>query len=175
VILSDDHGKSWIRGGIAAPNTDECQAVERSDGSILLNMRQNTGKGCRAVSLSSDGGATWGELAYDLALVEPVCQASLVRFTGEGGKSLLLFSNPASRRRERLTVRLSEDDGRTWPVSRLLHAGPSAYSCLAVLPDGRVVCLYEGGDALYQRLTLASFSIGWLREPQDPPGKNGPK
>jgi sialidase-1 len=79
---------------------------------------------------------------------------------GAGG---LLFSNPASTRRERMTVRLSRDEGKTWAHARVLHEGPSAYSCLAVLPDGTIACLYEGGDrAAYETITLARSPLDWL-------------
>ena len=46
----------------------------------------------------------------------------------------------------------------TWPVNRTLDAGPSAYSDLAVLPDGRIVCLYEAGNDI----RLARFSLDWV-------------
>ena len=74
------------------------------------------------------------------------CEGSLISFD-EGGKTALLFSNPADNRpkgRTHLTVRLSRDDGKTWAQSAVLHAGFSAYSCLAVLPaGGGIGCLYE--------------------------------
>jgi sialidase-1 len=72
----------------------------------------------------------------------------------------LLFSNPASTRRERMTVRLSRDDGRTWPVSVVLHEGPSAYSSLAVLGNGRIGCLYERGtNSPYESIVLEHIPI----------------
>ncbi|MBU0554261.1 glycoside hydrolase, partial [Myxococcota bacterium] len=67
--------------------------------------------------------------------------------------------------RERLTVRLSMDGGASWPVSRVLHEGPAAYSALALLSDGAVGCLYEQGEQAllpYDRLTFATFTLGWL-------------
>jgi len=65
-----------------------------------------------------------------------------------------------------MTVRLSYDEGKTWPVSKLLHNGPAAYSCLAILGDGRVACLYERGDQrIYEKITLARFDIKWLEQP----------
>jgi sialidase-1 len=161
VIYSDDRGKTWKLGGVVGPNCNECQVVERADGSLLLNMRSYQANNRRMVAVSKDGGETWTKPAEDPALVEPVCQASLVRLPGK--KARLLFSNPASTRREKMTVRLSDDGGKTWPVSRELHAGPAAYSCLAVLPDGTLACLYERGDKKpYETITLARFSLGWL-------------
>ncbi|HXX94871.1 MAG TPA: sialidase family protein [Planctomycetota bacterium] len=177
VIFSDDHGKSWSLGGSLPPVTDECQAVERADGSVLLNMRQNAGKGRRAVSVSKDGGETWGDLTYDPALVEPVCQGSLLRLTegARGEKSRILFSNPAGSRREKLTLRLSYDEGETWPVAKLLHGGPAAYSCLAALPGGDIACLYEGGATPYQKLILARITLEGLTDGRDALRRPGSK
>ena len=48
---------------------------------------------------------------------------------------------PAGRgKRENLSIKLSRDDGKTWPINKTLEPGPSAYSDLAVLPDGIVLC-----------------------------------
>ncbi|MHC4418655.1 MAG: sialidase family protein, partial [Planctomycetota bacterium] len=152
IIYSDDHGKSWQLGGIVpAGKIDEPQVVELSDGSIMMNMRSHRGRGCRAVSVSKDGGMTWSGIRDDKALISPNCQASICSMKGRGNKGnietpLLLFSNPAAKERVNMTVRLSYDEGKTWPVARQLHEGPSAYSCLAVLPDGDIACLYEAGD-----------------------------
>jgi sialidase-1 len=162
VIYSDDGGKSWKLGGEAGPQCNECQAVELSGGGLMLNMRSYRGTNRRLVATSADGGLTWSEPVEDPDLVEPVCQASIVRSPGDKGG--LVFSNPASKKRERMTVRLSPDDGKTWPASRVLHDGPAAYSCLAVLPDGGIGCLYERGDkGPYETITFARMSIDWLK------------
>jgi len=167
VIYSDDHGKTWKLGGVVGPKMNECAVVELADGSLMLNMRSYRGKGQRAVSISKDGGMTWSPPMDDAALIEPVCQASFIRFREptSAGKGSLLFSNPAStKERKLLTVRLSDDEGKSWPVSRLLHEGPAAYSCLAVLPDGSIGCLYENGEKHpYERITFARFNEAWLR------------
>lgn len=165
-VYSDDRGETWKLGGVAGPGGNECEVVERTDGSLLLNMRNyvRTQK-CRAIATSQDGGLTWSALSHDPALIEPVCQASIRRGppTKEGGQCLL-FSNPArTNRRENMTLRLSHDEGRTWPVSKVIWPGPAAYSCLAVLPDATILCLYERGDKrAYEKITLARCSPGWL-------------
>lgn len=168
VIYSDDRGKTWKLGGVVGPHCNECQVAERADGVLLLNMRSYKGAGRRLVSLSKDGGETWSEPKEDDALIEPVCQASLIRLPGEKGE--LLFSNPASKKRENMTVRLSRDGGKTWPLSGVLHAGPSAYSCLVPLPGGGVGCLYERGTkGPYETIQFARFGLDWLKEekPED--------
>ena len=160
VIWSDDQGSTWKMGGALADLTNECQVVERSDGSLLLNMRSYHGKSRRATATSRDGGLGWSDVDFDEALIEPVCQASLIRLEPGGA---VLFSNPASTRRERMTVRLSRDEGKTWKSSRVIHDGPAAYSSLTPLPGGRIGCLYERGSAKpYEMIVLARFTLEWL-------------
>jgi sialidase-1 len=168
VIYSDDHGKTWHTSAVAGRGTSESQVVELSDGSLLMNMRfEAGGKGCRVIATSRDGGKTWGPQTDEKTLVEPICQASLIGYsTNEpsGGKNRLLFSNPADpSSRTRMTVRLSTDDGKTWPISRVVNPGPSAYSCLTVLPDGTIGLLYEQGkqDAA-EKISFVRFNLEWL-------------
>ena len=167
VAYSDDGGKNWRLGSGAGPATNECQVVELANGDLMLNMRSYHGKGCRAVATSTDGGETWSELSHDDTLIEPRCQASFIRYGAEadsGGKDRLLFSNPAHRKeRVNMTVRLSLDSGATWPVSKAVHPGPAAYSCLTVLEDGKIGLLYENGaGSPYERISFACFNPEWL-------------
>jgi len=172
VIYSDDHGRTWRLGGVIRPAVNECQVVELSDGTLLLNMRNyDRSRTTRALATSADGGITWSAVRHDPVLLEPICQASLLRYASRppDDRDRLLFSNPAhaepSQRRD-LTVRMSDDGGKTWPVSRLLWPGPAAYSCLAVLPDGGLACLFEAGAKHpYERITLARFTRDWLTGP----------
>lgn len=163
VIYSDDNGAHWQLGGSVGPDMDESQVVELADGRLLLNMRNGSREQRhRGIATSTDGGRTWSAITHDPALVEPHCQASLLRC----GSSGILFSNPAEPdKRKEMTVRLSRDECRAWPVGKVLWAGPAAYSCLGVLPDGTILCLYERGDhEPYEKITLARCSLGWLTE-----------
>ncbi len=47
--------------------------------------------------------------------------------------------------RRNLTIRLSYDEGKTWPVKKVLEPGPAGYSDLAVGPDGSIFCFFERG------------------------------
>ncbi len=170
IIYSDDRGATWKIGGDVFPGTNECQAVELEDGSLMLNMRSSAEQLCRQIATSKDQGLTFSEMRGDKTLVEPVCQASFLRYTTskDGGRSRLLFSNPASLRRNMMTVRMSYDEGKTWPVAKLLDPRDAAYSCLTVLPDSEIGLLYECGEKdSYQTITFARFSLEWLTEGKD--------
>lgn len=169
VMFSDDHGESWQLGGVVGPHTNECQVaeiVENGNPGLLINMRNHWGRagrpelsGKRLVSRSFDGGVTWSEAVVDTALIEPICQASLLSYS-TAKKKLLLFCNPASSRRDHLTVRSSGDEGRTWTDGRIVEEGTAAYSCLTQLSDGDIGLVYERDD--YKRLTFARFTDEWI-------------
>ncbi len=168
VIYSDDHGQTWKLGGSAPePKVNECEVVELTGGRLMLNMRNyDRSQRTRQVAVSADGGLTWADQHHVSALIEPICQASTRRYAWptDGLKSVILFSNPASTtRREKMTVRASFDEGQTWPVARQIYGGPSAYSCLVVLPDRTIGCLYERGIGnAYETITFARFTEEWL-------------
>ena len=166
-LYSDDHGKTWTLGqGVGGPVV-EPQIVELDDGTLMMNMRQPRPQNCRAVALSADGGQTWSEAKDDVTLIEPACQASFIRLTAASdgaARSRLLFANPAHRsRRMNMTVRVSYDEGKTWPVAKVIHAGASMYSSMAVLPDQSIGLLFEKDNGL----TFARFTLDWLTQGQD--------
>lgn len=173
-VFSDDLGRTWQWGEYAPDGSKgsgaEVQMVERADGSILANARSSGGNKCRKVAASSDGGQTWSPLIGDPVLVEPQCQGSILRLTDplDGDRSRILFANPASQTgRRNGTVRLSYDEGKTWPVAKVLYAGGYAYSCLTVLPDATIGCLYEKDG--YRKITFARFGLEWLTDGKDKP------
>jgi sialidase-1 len=168
VIFSDDHGKTWKSGGKISEHYSESQVVELSDGSLMLNVRQ--GSGHRAVFISKDGGETWGRPRDDLSLIDPTdyvgCQASLIRYSRKGGTSSmnrLLFSNPADpTHRVNMTVRISYDEGRTWPIAKAIEKGPGGYSSMTVLPDGSVGLVFETGT--FSTISFVRFKLDWITD-----------
>ncbi len=192
-IYSDDGGATWKRGDIVAgnegltPGTSENIAAEMSDGRVMLNIRTRAKANRRVVCYSPDGATQWTKPEFVQDLLEPVCMAGLVSHPGLAateGKPFLIFSNPNALERndglagpgerhdrKNLTIKLSHDDGRTWPVSRQLQKGASSYSDLAVLPDGTMLCVYERGlpgqekkNKLwpYTFVTVARFNHAWV-------------
>lgn len=167
IFYSDDDGKSWTLGASADPGTNESQIVELADSRLLLNMRNHPPKpeNFRMIAISEDRGKTLSPALPDRTLIEPPAQASLIRLStaDSHARTRLVFANPASTSRQRLTVRLSYDEGTSWPVSRVIHDGPAAYSSLVVLPDRSIGVLFERGDrSPYDRITFARFPLEWL-------------
>jgi len=166
VIFSDDHGKTWKSGGKISDVYSESQVVELVDGSLLLNVRQ--GVGHRAVGISTDGGQTWSKPRNDMALSDPTeykgCQGSLIRYSRKGAgnsKNRLLFSNPSDpNHRLNMTVRISYDEGRTWPVAKMIKEGPGGYSSMTVLPDGSIGLVYESGS--FRTISFVRFTLEWI-------------
>jgi len=170
VIYSDDHGQSWHIGGSAQDGTNECHVIERVDGTLLLNMRRSraVSETSKLIATSSDAGAIWSDYSPDKTLVAPRCQSSMIRYTlsNSGGKPIVLHCNPASENlRQNMTLRVSCDDAKSWGYSKVLHKGPSAYSSMAVMPDGQIVSLLETGKTHpYEKIAFMRFSIEWLTD-----------
>jgi len=172
IVYSKDKGETWQIGTGAKSNTTEAQVVQLSDGSLMLNMRDDrnrTDKGAtngRAVAVTADMGRTWTvHPSSNSLLPEPNCMASLISadITINGAeKRVLFFSNPNDREsRVRMTVKASTDEGLTWPKEHWLELfGPSGYgySCLTMVDKNHVGILYEGVKELYfQKIPVADF------------------
>ena len=165
ITWSKDHGKTWSTSNPAHKNTSECMAVQLSDGSIMLNMRG----GCqgRIVCMTKDLGETWVEHpTSQKTLIEPGCMASLYKHVyhqnGET-KSILLFSNPDSKTgRNHITIKVSYDDGNTWPKEKwvlLDELSGRGYSCLTSVNDSIIGIFYESSqaDIVFQEIPLKEF------------------
>lgn len=170
IIYSDDGGDSWHIGGDANLRSSESTVVELSDGQIMLNSRNQSGKSDnRVVSLSKDGGNTFYKSYVDNALIEPRgCQASLLNhsFNSQTGKCNIIFSNPNhAADRTNGTLRLSGDDGATWTKSYRYSDDPptfSGYSDIALINGGDIAVLFEKGgipDSKKDRYDMIDFKI----------------
>ena len=153
---TDDHGKSFQLGqSLNFPGSNESTATELSGGRIMMNSRNQRGDvKARIVSLSSDGGSTWERSKFDTALVDPVCQGSILNICTIQGNSTIAFCNPAdAERRNNLTLRISFDEGKSWVRNYLIYGSqnrlvksPAAYSDLVKLPHRRIGILFEKDD-----------------------------
>ena len=161
-IYSDDHGATWKLGGSTPRDqVNECEVMELSDHSLMLNMRNYDRKMVsRQLAYSNDGGESWKDMHHHETLVEPICQASTLRFDLED-QVYFLFANPAdNKNRVNMTLRLSKDDGKSWPIEKQIFPGPSAYSDLTPIDGKNIGILYEGGvESAYEGIIWESVGI----------------
>ncbi|MCX4446040.1 exo-alpha-sialidase [Streptomyces sp. NBC_01789] len=159
---SDDHGETWHMGTPVGPGGDENKTVELNDGTVMLNNRSAP---YRTVAYSTDGGVTYTPFVHDTQLPDPANNGSIMRYAPDAPasnpqSSWLLFSNTEATSRKNLTVKMSCDNGKTWPIKKVVDAGAAAYSTLTRLPSGRLGLLYERGN--YEHITYSSFDLQWL-------------
>jgi len=85
-------------------------------------------------------------------------RAFVVPLTLALASAALLSASPAGEQIDVFTA--GTDDARTFPGKRVLHSGPSAYSCLVSLDANRAGCLCERGDqGPYEKITCAIFPV----------------
>lgn len=167
-VYSDDHGETWQRGAFTGTAMDENKVVELSDGRVMLNSRDSANGRLRKVAISTDGGVTYGPVTRDAELPDPTNNASITRLhpeapQGSADARKLLFTNAnngTSGDRVNGAVRLSCDDGQTWPGLRTVEPGFFAYSTATAIAEGRVGMLWEGNYT--DRIQFSSFDEAWL-------------
>lgn len=188
---STDGGRTWepmrIVAGRDSMTVDNPVPIVDRNGRVMLNIRSEGTEHRRAIAYSPDGISRWTTPELQADLFEPVCMGSLIRLSAAPRQknTRILFANPDSRpdsamfskrnnmkSRDDLRVRLSYDEGITWPVARLLQEGGTGYSDMAVGPDGTVYILYEhvlpdGSPDKKHDLTLAHFTPEWLTDGED--------
>jgi sialidase-1 len=175
IVYSCDGGSTWNIGTGAKSNTTESQVVELSDGTLMLNMRDDrnrSDKGTtngRAVATSNDLGKTWiTHPTSNSTLPEPNCQASLIsadlNIAGTV-KKVLFFSNPANKaERTDMTIKASLDEGMSWPEKYqllLTQEEGYGYSCMTMINDECIGILYEGEkELIFQKIAVKDLLKG---------------
>lgn len=177
ITYSKNGGETWLTSNPAYSNTTENMVVQLSDGSIMLNARYNPNRNNlsdtngRVVVTTTDLGESWKEHPSSRsALIESTCMASIHKHIyHENGqeKNILLFSNPNTKKgRHHMTLKVSFDDGKTWPETYwiLLDEGNSrGYSCITSIDENTIGILYEGSRA---DMTFESIPIKEILNPE---------
>ncbi len=163
VLYSEDHGKSWQRSSFVPGSGDEWQIVELAGGRLLMDIRQETGAS-RSFATSEDGGRTWSTHRVGLPVSPVACAIERYTLKAAGDdRDRIIWTGPRGPERQNLVVRVSDDEGKTFPVERLIAAGNAAYSDLTVLKDRSVGVLWERGAAHgYQFITFTRLTREFL-------------
>lgn len=164
VIYSDDEGKTWKRGesvndgrelvvtthsaeylgsGANQYELTESQAVELTDGTIQLYMRNHAGKRVVARAISEDGGVSWKDFEYVEDLANPVCQFSVLNCPKADEDRIFFLGPESSSKRENGVLKLSTDGGQTFQYLKTIEPESFVYSCLTILEDNTLGLLYE--------------------------------
>jgi sialidase-1 len=164
-FYTDDHGKTFKLGeNVNIAGSNEATATAISKNRLMLNARNQKGdKRYRIVAISNNGGETWNNIFFDENLPDPVCQGSILTIGKKKGKSILAFCNAAdTKNRDNLTLRVSFDDGKNWPISKLVYSGkinkdksPSAYSDIVKLSKKTIGILFEKDN--YSQIVFSAF------------------
>lgn len=185
VIYSDDHGETWHRG--ASPNggrlfkgatidsrtlandeasTHESTLVELKGGRLMVLMRNQHPSGRVATAISGDGGETWGEVTYHPDIPEIFSQPNAIAIDGRvggagSGESLYVFANASQLMpyRGNGVLRVSMDEGKTWPITRTFNPGHYVYQSIAYLPSGKIGLLWENE---WQGLYFTQIPFNWF-------------
>jgi len=161
LLYSDDHGETFHTGGIVEPGTGEGALAEKSDGSIYYNSRAYFGDGLRRSAVSYDGGLTFEGQCANPGLIEPCCNADLLRVDYDG-KVYFLFSNPHSTAdRVDMTLSLSKDEGKSWEPILTVDHRKASYSSLCYEPkEKKVFLLFECGEkTCIDEIDAAEFAL----------------
>lgn len=161
-IYSTDGGKTW-KAGTKVPNPGkfvkihENMMVQLPNGKIMANMR-TPGTNFRSVSVTKGPNKPWKKPHLDKTLPDPINQASLARYD----EDTILFINTAdSSSRTHLTVRVSNDNGKTWAVSKEIYEDVAGYSDIDVGPDKTIYIFYEKPQG--KHIAFARFNMAWLK------------
>lgn len=149
MIFSDDHGKTWQPGALVAwASVGEPSLVELSDGRVIMSPRGgDSPKNERMFVFSHDGGASVAEIRFEPAIPIPGRGGELLAIENPGmdlpgnGRPIV-FSGPAENG-NCLTLKVSFDDGASWPISKLLDNGSAGNASMVALPGGKIGIIYE--------------------------------
>ena len=170
-IYSDDHGETWQYGSAFGEDIhmNESRIVELNNGDVYVNSRYTISGDMtnRATAISHDGGKSWSDIKIDLCFpISTQCDGGLNKVT-KNGKSYLIHSKNEAVQRKNLTLRVSDDNGKSWPVSKVIEPESAAYSDIAVLPDNTILVLYETGKG--KPVYCIRTNIEWILDKKDQP------
>ena len=146
-FYTDDHGATFhLSETVPFEGSNESSAAQLTNNSLMMNSRNQTGK-YRVVSLSKNGGETWDTTYVDHNLPDPICEGSLLNIGTKNKKSVLAFcNNNIQKDCDKLTLRISFDEGKIWKMKFLIHLKNTGYSDIVKMSENTIGVLYEAGD-----------------------------
>lgn len=166
-FYTDNHCKTFqLSEKVNHPGSNEATAAELPNGHLLLNARNQKGDvKARIIAKSNNGGESWQKIDFDYALIDPICEGSMLNISTNNKKSILVFSNASdTQKRDNLTLKMSFDKGKTWPkawfVDKSSHESQedfTAYSDIVMLSKTKIGVLYERDN--YKQIVFKTMNI----------------
>ncbi|MEX2287199.1 MAG: sialidase family protein [Planctomycetaceae bacterium] len=167
MAISDDGGSHWYASKpLIGVGAIQPTVLRRNDGTLVAYMRENGPKDKIRVSESSDEGISWGPVGVT-DLPNPGAGIDGVRLAD--GQWLLVY-NDTTRGRNSLAVSISDDEGKTWKVTRHLEKqekGSYHYPSVIQGKDGTIHAVYsyspDDPQQPGQSMKHAAFNAAWVR------------
>ena len=159
-------------------STHESTLVELKDGRLMVLMRNQHPSGRVGTAISGDGGETWGEVTYHPDIPEIFSQPNAIAIdrravaADSGGAPevgalpgahvpLYVFANASQLMpyRGNGVLRVSTDEGESWPIARTFNPGHYVYQSMTYLPSGKIGLLWENE---WQGLYLTQIPLSWF-------------
>ena len=171
--FTEDGGKNWeFSEPIQAIHLGAIQPsfAQRSDGTLVAFLRDNGKPKQIRTSESVDGGVTWSR-AVSTDLPNPGSSVAVLQLKSG---NWLLTCNDLKKGRHRLSAFLSQDEGRTWTIRRVINDigegnGEVHYPTVIQSSDGIIHISYTLTLAGPRQETIehAFFREDWLKEAED--------
>jgi sialidase-1 len=190
-IYSDDHGVTWqvqritTTDGAYQEKTGEGTVLQLTDGQLMRNDRALgsvwlTAKRRWVARGTIESG--FSAFAPDDTLLDPAAQGSIMRYNTESPARIVFLNSASTDTRTKMTVRISRDEGQTWPVYRRLSDAPlpawselgsgsvaeGGYSSIAKTADYNVGALVEvnedtvDSDNSHRTIVFRKFNLPWM-------------
>ncbi|MCA9214716.1 MAG: exo-alpha-sialidase [Planctomycetales bacterium] len=144
--ISDDDGNIWKPSlPIVGLGPIQPAIVQRKDGTVVAYCRDSGGKPNRVMmATSKDDGLTWSA-ATDTDIPNPGSSLEVISLN-DG--TWLMICNDTEKGRHRLTIMLSNDEGKTWPTKRTVEPSDSegrsfGYPSMIQTRDGNIHLTYS--------------------------------
>ncbi len=179
-IYSDNHGATWQWDTIPG-TTDESTIVELMDGRLMRNDRPISSIWATAKKRRKSIGTIEGGFAAftpDNALTDPKCEGSMLRYNTDAPARIYFLNPNDDNQRCNMTVRISYDEGKTWPRSRPIYnyntcdypsltVGKGGYSSMVKTGDYCVGALIEINEDLHtdgshKSIEFHKFNLPWI-------------
>jgi sialidase-1 len=186
-IYSDDGGQTFHSATMAQGQevTGESTVLELTDGRLMRNdtavqAKWETAKSRWVARGTIEGG--FGAYAPDPQLPDPHAEASVLRYNLDTTPRIMFLNSASTVNRQAMTIRVSTDEGLSWPVSRPLSDAPlpswpelgtgnvveGGYSSMAKTADKEVGALVEvnedvdTNDTSHRSIVFRKFNLPWI-------------